>query len=181
MKESARGRGHGIMVLRAGCAVRVRVSRPARGALIIGELVCIGEPRARAQLARPNLCMRLLLGKRPAGGPKAHEKPPRYLMEIIISNWLWLLHNIERDAVSAIYRYSILTFGAKVALPAGLADAGAPDALAVLIAVRYLAVAERDVALGALPAVLAVAHAAPVLAVARAQHRAHRFAAVRAL
>jgi hypothetical protein len=75
----------------------------------------------------------------------------------------------------------VLTLGAEVALPAGVAHAGAPRTLSVLIAVGDLAVAERNVAHRTLPAVLAVAHTAAVLSVARAQHRAHALAAVRTL
>jgi len=57
--------------------------------------------------------------------------------------------------------------------PALLATALAVDTDAVAVAVADLAVARRDVALGPLPAALAVAHAPAVLAVARAQNRTH--------
>lgn len=60
-----------------------------------------------------------------------------------------------------------------VALPAGLADAGALHAAAVAVAVRHLAVALGDVTLAALPPDLAVAQPAAVGPVVAAQYGAH--------
>ena len=65
---------------------------------------------------------------------------------------------------------------AGLALPAGLAVTRAPHALTVARAVGDATVALRDVALGALPTLLAVAEAAAVLAVAGTEHRANAYA-----
>ena len=64
------------------------------------------------------------------------------------------------------------TYVAVVARPSRLTDALSLQTVAVVVAVRHRALVGQDAALRPLPALLAVAHAAPVLSIAAAQQRA---------
>lgn len=64
-----------------------------------------------------------------------------------------------------------LTLIAVGSFPAALAMALALDAASVAGAIGHLALAHRNVTLGALPALLAVAHPAAVVSMGRAQDR----------
>lgn len=88
---------------------------------------------------------------------------------VSVHNWLKLIANFIPCVQCGSIRK--LTLIAEFALPAAFAVAFALDAAAVRIAAGHLAFAGRHLAFRALPALLAVAHSAAVVAVAGAQHR----------